>query len=54
MQSETERVETSKKQEACMVSEIEFFYVVLLTLLVVMINALLAATHRRHDRHSRS
>ena len=35
-----------------MVTESLFFYFVLLTLLMVILNALLTRSERRHDRHS--
>ena len=35
-----------------MVTESAFFYFVLLTLLAMVVNALLAKSQRRHDRHS--
>ncbi len=35
-----------------MVTEGAFFYFVLLTLLAMVLNALLAKSQRRHDRHS--
>ena len=35
-----------------MVTESAFFYFVLLTLLIVVLNALMTKSHRRHDRHS--
>jgi len=34
-----------------MVTENAFFYFVLLTLLIIVLNALLAKSQRRHDRH---
>jgi hypothetical protein len=37
-----------------MVAESAFFYFVLLTLLVVVLNALRAKSQRRHDHHSQA
>jgi hypothetical protein len=36
--------------EAFMASETEFFYLVLLTLLTLIIHLILSIKHRRHDR----
>jgi hypothetical protein len=34
-----------------MVTETAFFYLVLITVLVVVLNALATRSHNRHDRH---
>ena len=40
------------KRRWSMETESAFFYFVLLTLLIVVLNALLSKSHRRDDRHS--
>ena len=42
------------KSGCSMVTENTFFYFVLLTLLSVILNALAARSHHRHDGHSRA